>query len=86
MPPPSIKPKKPSQIDDLVSTFSNTLNALPSQKHIQELSSRISAEDYFATTFKWSRIVNKHLKYASQEIWQYKGHTTKFEEPKHLYY
>ena len=28
-PPPSIKPNKPSQIDDLVSTFSNILDALP---------------------------------------------------------
>ena len=49
-------------------------------RNIQELSSRITAEDYLATTFKWSRIVNQHLKYTSQEDQQYKYPITKFME------
>ena len=54
---PSIKPKKPSQIDDLVSSFSSTLDSLPPQQHIQEWVLKITLNNYLTITFKWSQIL-----------------------------
>ena len=56
----------------MVPVFSNTLITLPPKKHTQKVSSRITTEDYLATTFNWLRIVNQHLKYAPQEVQKYK--------------
>ena len=56
---PSIKPKKSYEINDLVSAFSNTLDALPQEKKIQELYARISTQDYLRATFYSTNIVDK---------------------------
>ena len=55
-----------------MSTFLNTFNAQPHQKHIQELRSRINIYSYLHVTFKWLRIIKQHLKCAAQQIQQYK--------------
>ena len=40
----------------------------------------------FSFTSKWSHIINQCLKYATQEVKQYKELTADFEKQKHLYY
>ena len=44
-----------------VNAFSNTLDAFPPTKKIQELCTGISTKDYLLTTFQWSQIVNKQF-------------------------
>ena len=57
-----------------------------SKKHIWEQSLKITCEEYLAAPFKWSWKMNQCLKYAVQEIQQYKECMVGFEEQKHLYY
>ena len=77
---PPIKPKVPSKIIELTTTFSSTLDTLPTQKQIQELRSKITSKNYLTTTFKWSHITNQHLKSMIQQIQQYEEMMTEFKE------
>ena len=86
MPSSPINCKKPSQSNELTTTFSNTLDALPPLEYVWELSSGITCEDYLAATFKWSKIINQSFKYATKEIQQYIEFVAEFEEQKHLHY
>ena len=46
-----IRPKNPNEVE---TAFSKTLDSLPLQKHIHELCSRFTTEDYLAAVFQWS--------------------------------
>ena len=80
----SITPWKPTQINDLVCFLQTPLMPYLPKKHIQELSLRITPEDYPATTLKCSRIVAEHLKYTSQEFQQNKDLIMEFKEQRHF--
>ena len=65
---------------------STLLDALPPQKHVKELSSRITTNYFLIATFTWSRLVYQQLKHLTQKVQQYKDLITEFEETKHIYY
>ena len=54
-------------------------------KQTQELNSSITSEDYLATTFKWSHIINQYLKAMSWEIQQDKELMAEFEEQSQVF-
>ena len=70
----------------LVTTFWKTIDALPCQKQVCVLNSKITFEHYLALTLKWSHVIRKCLKSAIREIQQYKKMMTEFEGPKHMHY
>ena len=79
----SNKPRMPSQINYLVTTFSNTINSFLSQESTHKLCSRITPEDDLIAMFQWSCIVNQHLQNSAQ---QYEDLITEFEDQKQNYY
>ena len=78
--------KKPSQINDLLKSFSNTLAALASVKKIWELCSGISPQYYLTTTSQWCQILNMQLHNSTLQLQQYKKLIIEFQEQRHLHY
>ena len=76
----SIKPTKLSRTNNLIFAFCNTYICLMAQKHIPELCSKITPDNYLEATFQWFHTVNQQLRNAAQKVQQYKDLNTEFEE------
>ena len=81
-----MKPKKSSKIYKLVHSFTNTLDHLPPQKNINELSACITTEGYLTATFQWSHSINKQLLEYKQLVQYDQELITEFKERKHMVY
>ena len=83
--PSPIIPKKSSKINDVLHSLTNTLDAIPTQKKIQELSAG-NAKDYLTAILQCYHIINKQLCHYKQLVQQHQELITEFQERKHLVY